>query len=454
MPHVLRPVVASIAVLLAAAAPAHAADWPQGFSKCADERGVCKVGATARKVSYGARDQWVVKTLKGDIACTNETFGRDPLVGKRKKCALGPVDTAPTEPPTQPNAALEAAPDDGWAGAIAPGGTTTGGGKATAQHIFIVSSASQLRGALEQSKGQAALIKVHGRIDMAAADNGGAFRSPEDQKARGSIALGSNQTLIGLGADATIVNGSIRIRRVDNVIVRNLNIVNPCDIAPEQAGDGSWDARYDGIDVDGATRVWIDHNRFGDAAGDKAKHCHDGALDIKNASDFVTVSFNVFENHDKNTLVGHDDDASGDEGHLRVSFHHNRWKDVVQRAPRVRYGRVHVWNNWFEGDRKHADYPHAYSIGVGHKAKVISEANAFDIRGAQRCGEIAKAPAARAGAFTDRGSQLNGAALQPAQCGLSEAVGWTVPYAYAASDAATARARVLVQAGTGRLSVR
>jgi len=34
-----------------------------------------------------------------------------------------------------------------------------------------------------------------------------------------------------------------------------------------------------------------------------------------------------------------------------VTFHHNRFSNVTERAPRVRFGRVHVFNNYYEGDR-------------------------------------------------------------------------------------------------------
>ncbi|UUZ55988.1 hypothetical protein LP419_11520 [Massilia sp. H-1] len=95
------------------------------------------------------------------------------------------------------------------------------------------------------------------------------FKNVADQTARGRIALPSNTTLIGVGSDARIVNGEIQIKHVDNVIVRNLTLANPCDIAPEWDPDdgsmGNWNSRYDGILVDAATHVWIDHNSFTDA---------------------------------------------------------------------------------------------------------------------------------------------------------------------------------------------
>jgi hypothetical protein len=39
--------------------------------------------------------------------------------------------------------------------------------------------------------------------------------------------------------------------------------------------------------------------------------------------------------------------ATADEGRLRVTYHHNHWDGVKERAPRVRYGRVHLYNNLY-----------------------------------------------------------------------------------------------------------
>ena len=41
-----------------------------------------KVGTTARQVSFGVKDKWVIKTLTGTIACSSATFGGavSPLV--------------------------------------------------------------------------------------------------------------------------------------------------------------------------------------------------------------------------------------------------------------------------------------------------------------------------------------------------------------------------------------
>ncbi|MCY8381565.1 pectate lyase, partial [Bacillus haynesii] len=50
---------------------------------------------------------------------------------------------------------------------------------------------------------------------------------------------------------------------------------------------------------------------------------HDGLLDIKKQSDFITVSYSIFSGHSKNTIIGSSDSYKADNGHLRVTFHHN-----------------------------------------------------------------------------------------------------------------------------------
>jgi pectate lyase len=114
----------------------------------------------------------------------------------------------------------------------------------------------------------------------------------------GSIALAgmnrvaSDKTIVGVGTSARLIGGGLNIRDVDNVIVRNLTI------------SGS----DDNISIDESTNVWVDHNDLSNA--------DDGALDIKHAADFVTVSWNHFHDQDKN---------------MRVTYHHNWFDGTNQR---------------------------------------------------------------------------------------------------------------------------
>ncbi|MDX8148765.1 hypothetical protein SK854_42080 [Lentzea sp. BCCO 10_0061] len=109
--------------------------------------------------------------------------------------------------------------------------------------------------------------------------------------------------------------------------------------------------------------IWIDHNDFSN--GD------DGAVDVKRGSDFITVSWNRFHDHDKTLLLGHDDDnAAQDAGRLRVTYHHNYFDGSDQRNPRVRFGEsVHVYNNYYRDN--------SYGVASAMDAGVVLEGNYF-----------------------------------------------------------------------------
>ena len=359
------------------------------------------------------------------------------------------------------------APKTGWA---SEGDGTSGGSAAVASAVYKVSTATELLAAIKAGGSDPKIIKVAGTIDMAAADNGGAFTNTSDQASRAKVAINSNTTLIGIGTNAGFVNAYITIKGVKNVILRNLTIVNPCDVGPvwdpNDGSSGNWNSQYDGITVDSSSNVWVDHNKFTDAPqtddlspveNGKTKQCHDGALDIKNGSDHVTVSYNLFDQHDKNNLVGSSDSTTSDAGHLTVTFNNNLFSKITERAPRVRFGKVHVYNNYHEGSKSDAAYPYGYSIGVGYQAKIISENNVFNIQGATGCTSVLKNPgsSSKTGAITDAGSLINGAALDMSQCSFSADVGWTVPYDYrgALLSAADVKAAVQGSAGVGKLVV-
>jgi pectate lyase/pectin methylesterase-like acyl-CoA thioesterase len=343
------------------------------------------------------------------------------------------------------------APADGWA---AQAGGTRGGALAAPAHIYTVRDRAQLLAALE-APAPARIIRVAATIDMS---EGRAFSSSDDQARRGTVRIPSNTTLIGVAPGAGFVNGSLAVAKVSQVVIRNLAIRNPCDVGPrwdpKDGAKGNWNSSFDGILVSGSQHVWIDHNSFTDApdSDDRQpvengmpKQCHDGALDINQAADFVSVTYNRFAQHEKNMLIGSSDRAVGDASHLRVTLKGNLFEDIAERAPRVRFGQVHALNNYYVGDRKRAVYGHHYSIGVAHASHIISDANAFDIAGADSCKQIVRDPAASPGVFADRGSLLNGAALT--DCPYGGEAGWRVPYGYTALPAAEVPRHVREHAG-------
>jgi pectate lyase len=214
------------------------------------------------------------------------------------------------------------------------------------------------------------------------------------QQARVRIRIGSNTTIVGLGRNATIRGAWFDIRGTagvansrSNIIIRNLTFQDTHDCFPEWSPSdgalGAWNALYDSISLRDTNNVWIDHNIFEDRTTADATlpryfgvifQVHDGLLDITNASDLVTVSWNRFRNHDKMMLIGSSDSAAADRGKLRVTLHHNLFDGIGQRAPRVRFGQVHVYNNLYDL-RSTPNY--GYSWGVGIESALFAEENFF-----------------------------------------------------------------------------
>ncbi len=206
-------------------------------------------------------------------------------------------------------------------------GTTGGAGGQT----VTVSSASAFLSAAQSSS--PTIVQVSGSISLS-----------------GMNKVASNKTIVGLGTSGRLTGGGLNVSKVSNVIIQNLTIT------------GSGD---DNINVEYSTRVFIDHNSLSDA--------NDGNLDIKRASDNITVSWNRFHNQDKNALLGHSDSNSGeDSGKLRVTYHHNYFDGVNQRNPRVRFGNpVHVYNNYYRNIG-------SYGVASTENAGVLVEKNYFE----------------------------------------------------------------------------
>jgi pectate lyase len=260
------------------------------------------------------------------------------------------------------------------------------------------------------------------------------------------------------------------LQRVHDVIVRNLHIADAYDHFPawdpKDNAQGEWNSEYDNLSLRQARHVWIDHCTFDDgdqpdarartALGRRMQH-HDGLLDITRQSDLVTVSWNVFRLHDKTSLVGSSDNQTTDAGLLRVTYHHNHFDRVQERAPRVRFGQVHLFNNLYTlAD----DGRHGYSIGVGHESAIYSEHNAWLSPPGLGADKLVRW--LKGSRFFDQGSQLNGspvdllAALRasaPVDQAISPDLGWRPAAVPAVHDAAAVPQRVRAGAGAGTLVV-
>ncbi|WP_329407005.1 polysaccharide lyase family 1 protein [Streptomyces sp. NBC_00704] len=315
---------------------------------------------------------------------------RSVLVAVSAALAAAAVLTVP--PPAV--AAAESAP-------VGFGAGTTGGGGAGA---VTVSTLSAFKTAVTGST--AKVVKVNGLITLS-----------------GQVDIGSNTTVLGVGSSSGFTGGGLRLKKVTNVVIRNLNISKPLKPA-------------DGIEVQASTKVWIDHNSFS-ADRDHDKDYYDGLLDINHASDFVTVSWNTFRDHYKGSLVGHsDNNASQDTGHLRVTYHHNRFTDVYSRIPSLRFGTGHFYDNYVVGAET------AVHSRMG--AQMLVENNVF------RSTLVAVTTSRDSdvdGYANLTGNDLGGAATELSRVGTFT----KPPYSYTAEPASSVVASVTSGAGAGKL---
>ncbi|MFF8609808.1 polysaccharide lyase family 1 protein [Streptomyces sp. NPDC015346] len=377
-------------------------------------------------------------------------------------------------------ATAQAAPDparrtlpagDGWGSA---GTGTTGGAAAVASRVFTVTTWEEFRAALAVPGTEPRIVKVEGTLNATAAGCS-AFEAPgydfaryladydpavwgrdtevsgpqEDLRAASAKAQGkaikayvpANTTIVGVGRDAGIVGGSLQIQGVDNVVIRNLTVESPLDCFPQwdptDGATGAWNSEYDSMVVYGSTHVWIDHNTFTDGAHPDSSlptyygelyQQHDGELDIVRGADLVTASWNVFADHDKTLMIGNSDSAGAtDRGKLRVTLHHNLFRNVIERAPRVRFGQVDAYNNHFVVPAT----GYAYSLGIGQESQLVAEKNAFTLPAGVSAGRILKkwkdAPVTTAGNLVN-GRPVDLLAVHNAEFPgeiLRDGAGWT-----------------------------
>lgn len=171
------------------------------------------------------------------------------------------------------------------------------------------------------------------------------------------IRVGSDKTIYG-ESGSSIEGVGLYVKDVSNVILRNLKI------SKVVADNG------DAIGIQAAANVWVDHCDLSSDL-DNGKDYYDGLLDVTHASEWVTVSNTYLHDHYKASLVGHSDsNADEDTGTLHVTYANNYWKNINSRQPSVRFGTVHIVNNYWEA---------AQGTGVNTRmgAQVFIESSAF-----------------------------------------------------------------------------
>lgn len=166
--------------------------------------------------------------------------------------------------------------------------------------------------------------------------------------------VGSNKTIYGSTATQGHLKNIELSLEGSNIIVRNM-VFSEVIAADEYKGAGN-----DALGLGSAEHVWIDHCEFYShltpkqydgspyTGTEEAKDYYDGLLDIKNGSRFVTVSNCYFHDHWKACLCGSSDVTENNDTIMRLTFYGNYFYNVGSRMPLFRYGKLHMYNNYFK----------------------------------------------------------------------------------------------------------
>ncbi|WP_242633390.1 right-handed parallel beta-helix repeat-containing protein [Arthrobacter sp. S39] len=255
----------------------------------------------------------VASGLLSPAATAADTGGVSPAVGSsgfaeaglpvNRALGGGSAGTAWTEAP------------EGFAGVAAHGraGTTGGAGG----RLVHASTPDELRAFAKST--EPLVVILHGELVF-----------PQYEK----LTVTANKSFLGAGEGAAVVNAGFKLISVSNVIFRNFTVRDsyiPGDFVGKRP-----DNDRDGIQMDTSTHVWVDHMYF--------TRLGDGLVDIRKDCDNVTLSWNVFADHNKALGEGWTQNVV-----TRLTLHHNWIRNTHQRnASLDNTAASHVYNNYLE----------------------------------------------------------------------------------------------------------
>ncbi len=300
-------------------------------------------------------------------------------------------------------------------------GGTTGGSGGT---VVTVTTGAQLQAAINSVTDTSAplTIYVDGKITPA---NSGVSAI--------TVAGRDNISIIGKGAGAEFDGIGIHVTDgSSNLIIQNLKI--------HDVATGVKDA----ISIEGPSKnIWIDSNELYSTMA-VSKDYYDGLLDIKRGAEYITVSNNHFHDHHKVSLVGYSD---SDVGARFVTYNHNIFENIGSRAPSVRFGHTHVYENYYKDVSVSAINLRMGAVGLVENNVFVNVHN-----------PIVSLDSTKIGYWDLRGNTFQNITWGTA--GSNEALAGTgnvstaqynAPYSYTLVGAANVVNHVTARAGTGNL---
>jgi pectate lyase len=147
----------------------------------------------------------------------------------------------------------------------------------------------------------------------------------------------SNVTLIGVGSGAVFDQLGIHVREASNIVIRNVTVRNVKKSGSPTSNGG------DAIGMENNVRnVWVDHVTL-EASGGESEG-YDGLFDLKNNTQYVTLSYSILRNSGRGGLIG---SSESDRSNSHITFHNNLYENIDTRAPLLRGGVAHMYNNHY-----------------------------------------------------------------------------------------------------------
>lgn len=215
------------------------------------------------------------------------------------------------------------------------GGTTGGAGGVT----VTASTGTQIHQAIcgRASNTTPIIIRVSGTITV----GNTAKVSGSCNTADGVIEIKdvSNISIIGVGTSGIFDQIGIHIRNSHNIIIQNVNVKNVKKSGTPISNGG------DAIGMESnVSNVWVDHCLL-EASGGEAEG-YDGLFDLKNNTQYITLSWTILRNSERGGLVNSSD---SDLTSSFITYHHNYYQNLHSRLPLLRGGTAHSFDNYFNG---------------------------------------------------------------------------------------------------------
>ncbi|MFK4243088.1 polysaccharide lyase family 1 protein [Micromonospora chokoriensis] len=216
------------------------------------------------------------------------------------------------------------------------GGTTGGAGGQTVRATTGTAIHAALCG--RASSSTPIVIEVSGTINHG---NTSKVSGSSCNTAAGVIELKqiSNVTILGVGSGAVFDQLGIHIRDSSNIIIQNVTIRNVKKSGSPTSNGG------DAIGMESTVRnVWVDHVTL-EASGGESEG-YDGLFDMKDNTQYVTLSYSILRNSGRGGLVG---SSESDLSNGFITYHHNLYENIDSRTPLLRGGTAHIYNNHYVG---------------------------------------------------------------------------------------------------------